>query len=460
MLRFFRVNDSNRLIVIFLILIVLRSILSWQGVPLNFFELKWLLIGQRMDEGFMMYKEIYDYCGPLSVFMYWLLDALFGKSLVAHHIISSLLIFLNAVIFNLLLIRNRVYKESSYLPALFFVLMVLAFPDFMALSPQLMAMTFILLALNNVFKRIANEVTDDLFLIAGLYLGIAVLFYPPAIVFFVSLLLSFFIFSTPILRRVALYFNGFFIPLVMAYCFYYWNDSHYYAWDSLIMRGFFGSRVVYFNIFENMKFLAIPIFWGLYAMLNTFAVGRLTSFQLKIAQTMLLIFLSSLVVIWLDVEFSSVQLLFFGLPMSFFLTHYILSIKKRRARAIIPNLIFISLIITPYIVYNQLQNDVWAVTPKQRSFSESSFMILSDRVDALREGDIRGPFFDPALSKQRLKELSDPIRAAAMIKAIDKALPTVIIDDWSKVPLLFRTFPDLGSKYELEAEGYYRKISN
>ena len=87
-------------------------------------------------------------------------------------------------------------------------------------------------------------------------------------------------------------------------------------------------------------------------------------------------------------------------------------------------------------------------------------MILSDRVDALREGDIRGPFFDPALSKQRLKELSDPIRAAAMIKAIDKALPTVIIDDWSKVPLLFRTFPDLGSKYELEAEGYYRKISN
>ena len=39
-------------------------------------------------------------------------------------------------------------------------------------------MTFILLGLHYVFERIANEVTDDLFLYAGIYVGIATLFYP------------------------------------------------------------------------------------------------------------------------------------------------------------------------------------------------------------------------------------------------------------------------------------------
>ena len=56
------------MIVILLVLLALRSILSFQGVSLTLFELKWLLIGQRSAEGFLMYEEIFDYTGPLSAF--------------------------------------------------------------------------------------------------------------------------------------------------------------------------------------------------------------------------------------------------------------------------------------------------------------------------------------------------------------------------------------------------------
>ena len=143
-----------------------------------------------------MYEEIFDYTGPLSVFFYRIIDNVFGKSQQAHHIISTIWLFLNAIIFNSLLRRNKNFSENSDLPALFFVLFAASIPDFMALSPQMMSMTFILLGFYNILERIANEDTDDLFLYAGIYLGIATLFYPPAGVFFFVFLISFFLFST------------------------------------------------------------------------------------------------------------------------------------------------------------------------------------------------------------------------------------------------------------------------
>ena len=196
MLNFFKINDPSRLIVIFLGLLSLRVLLTFQGLSLTLFELKWLLLGQRSAEGFSMYEEIFDYTGPLSVFFYRIIDNVFGKSQQAHHIISTIWLFLNAIIFNSLLRRNKNFSENSDLPALFFVLFAASIPDFMALSPQMMSMTFILLGFYNILERIANEDTDDLFLYAGIYLGIATLFYPPAGVFFFVFLISFFLFST------------------------------------------------------------------------------------------------------------------------------------------------------------------------------------------------------------------------------------------------------------------------
>ena len=166
MLNFFKINDPSRLIVIFLGLLSLRVLLTFQGLSLTLFELKWLLLGQRSAEGFSMYEEIFDYTGPLSVFFYRIIDNVFGKSQQAHHIISTIWLFLNAIIFNSLLRRNKNFSENTDLPALFFVLFAASIPDFMALSPQMMSMTFILLGFYNILERIANEDTDDLFLYA------------------------------------------------------------------------------------------------------------------------------------------------------------------------------------------------------------------------------------------------------------------------------------------------------
>ena len=56
--------------------------------------------------------------------------------------------------------------------------------DFLTLTPALMSMTFVLLAINNLIKRMDNKTRDELFLLTGIYLGVATLFYLPSFLFF------------------------------------------------------------------------------------------------------------------------------------------------------------------------------------------------------------------------------------------------------------------------------------
>ncbi len=448
------------MIVIFLVLLALRSILSFQGVSLTLFELKWLLIGQRSAEGFLMYEEIFDYTGPLSAFFYRIIDYLFGKSQQAHHIISSFWLFLNAIIFNSFLKRNKNFSETNDLPALFFVLLAVAIPDFMSLSPQMMSMTFILLGLHNVFERIANEVTDDLFLYAGIYVGIATLFYPPALVFFFVFLISFFLFSTPKMRRIALYFNGFLIPLALTFSFFYWHDNGFHAWHALVNRGFFGQEVRYLSGAENFYCFGIPIFIGLAATGITFFSGHFSSFQNKSAQAMVLMILGALIVIWLDVETSPVQMLYLVPSMSFFLAHYLLILRKRWAKIWIPLVVVGALILAPYFSYVQLDMDTIRVKERTDRFSKRRMMLLGDNLSALDDQELSSPFLDAQLSKERVALLDDAASAQALMRIIEEAPPAVIIDAWALIPKIFSRLPARSKTFRKQKDGYYVRISN
>lgn len=461
MLQFFRINDPYRLVFVFLILVILRILIGIYGLPLSLFELKWLLVGERLGDGFLMYKETYDYTSPLAVFVYKSIDFVFGKSRFAHQGIATVWIFVNAASFNLLLVRNRVYKESNYLPSLFFVLIACTIPDFMALSPQLMASTFIIMSLNNVFRRIDNEVTDELFLYSGIYLGIAGLFYFPAVIYFLIFLLSFVLFSNPIIRRVLLYLYGFLIPFLVTYCYFYWFENEMYLLNDVVRRGLFGDPVVYLGLEKWWLVFAIPLFWGLLALFITFIKGRFTNFENKISQVMFLLLLGGVGVIWLDVERSPTQAILFLPVISFFLTHYILLIKKRLYKVVVPFLLLSSLIATPYFVYPEIESDSLLVGKSDLVFENKKIMVLGDDISYYHQQQIAGPFIDPSISQSRFEYLDFYQSAHVMYRAIDQNLPEVIIDEWLVLDKIFHRFPQLEEKYRAGSNNkYYLKINN
>ena len=453
MLSFFKINDPNRLIIIFLVLLFLKGLLAFQGLSITLFD-KMAFI--KRSAGFFMYEEIFDYTGPLSVFLpnnrsdIWQISAR-----PSYH---KYLWFLNAIIFNGSLKKNKIFNENNNLPALFFVLCAVAIPDFMVLSPQIMSLPFLLIGLSKVLDRIANETTDILFLSAGTNVGIATLFYPPAITYFFIFLISFFLFSSSKLRRIGLYFNGFLIPLVLISCFFYWNDNGSNAWRALVNRGLFGQEINYLSEIKNYYSFRIPIFTGLVAMAITLFSSYFTSFQNKTAQMMLLMVVGSSIVIWLDIETSPVQMLYFVPSLTFFLEHLMLMLSKGWIKRLVPLIIVGILILAPYLSYDQLNMGGMMVKKGADRFTKMRIMLLSDNLSILHGQELASPFL-MQLSKEKIASLNDSVSAQILLKIIKQAPPSVIIDDWMLIPKIFSALPEL-SKNIKQKHGYYVRVSN
>lgn len=454
MFNFFRINDPYRLIFVFVLLLIVRSIFWIIGIPLSQLEFKFLLIGERLGDGFIMYKDAYDYTSPLSVFVYKWIDIIFGRSRGIHHFISTLLIFTNAAILNFLLIRNRAYTENNYLPGLFYVLFSFAIPDFFALSPQLMSSTFILLALNNVFMRVDNQASDELFLFAGLFLGVAILFYLPSLVFFLLFLIALMIFSTAILRRLLLFLYGLIIPPLIAFGYFYWFDGATYFIDAFIGRGLFSDRIFYISKSFFWLIVVLPGTWFVISAVQTFARVKLGIYESKILQIMILFGLAGVACILIDVEFSANQLVLFLPFLSYFMTHYALNLKRRVFKSLMPVLIVISLLSAPFYFNFEIE-DISIVNSKQLGFSDKKLMILDDNLDSYLNQNIASPFIDPKLSKDNMRLLDNYKTASELYNTLAQNPPEIIIDNWGVMDKIFYRFPLFEKRYRTGTNNRY-----
>ena len=214
-------------------------------------------------------------------------------TIVSHRILSFVLICFNASILSLQLVRSKAFKENNYLPGFFYILLVLAIPEGGTLSPMLMSSTFILLALSNVFRRVDNEASDGLFLYAGLFLGIAVLFYLPAVTFFFILLVSLLLFSTAIPRRMLLYIYGLTVPLILAIANFYWYDAFDFFVEQFFLGGFTVERRNFVSWSSFWILGGVFIFWMIYAVIQVLGKGRYGNYETKVIQIMLLVALAA-----------------------------------------------------------------------------------------------------------------------------------------------------------------------
>ncbi len=406
-----------------------------------------------------MYKEVYDYLSPLSATVYKWLDIFFGRSRVVHQLFSTIILFLNAVIFNLLLVRNRAYSENNYLPGFFYVLLSFTITDFFILSPQLMSSTFVLLALNNVFRRIDNQASDELFLYAGLYLGIATLFYFPSIIFFIVFLGALLVFSNAILRRILLYVYGLTVPILVVFGYYYWFDASDYFYRSVIWRGLLNYRIQFVDLKQLFIVGLVPLIWWVISMTRTLFAARYGIYESKIMRTMLYMTLAALILIVIDVEFSTTQLVFFVPTISYFLTYYALNLRRKVFRIIAPAFIVLTLLVPPFFFVYQGHLSSYIVSRKTTGELQKK-MILGESLEDYRNAKIASPFIDQTLSLRNLEDLQYYKDAYSIYQSIARNKPEVIVDEWGIIPDIFMRFPILSVQYEKSSETQYNLISN
>ena len=69
MLSYFRINDPLRIITVLFLLFLLRLPVLLSGGPITVNELNWMLVGERLAEGNIIYNQLIDNISPLASFV-------------------------------------------------------------------------------------------------------------------------------------------------------------------------------------------------------------------------------------------------------------------------------------------------------------------------------------------------------------------------------------------------------
>lgn len=207
-----------------------------------------------------------------------------------------------AFLLNKIVNQNDIISKTTFLPALLYTLLMSYHPAGLTIHPSLIANTFIILIINNLFVSNDNPDHYPSILSIGFYLSIASLFWFPVVFIIPLLIISIFIISAKPFREFIIFLSGIILP-------YYFLAFSYFMSNDL--RDISHSYVQVFWNFFDFAFQISPFE---YAALGLFAIVFLLSmvkvfgvlFEMVIATRRKLLFLIFLLAgLTIGVGFSS-----------------------------------------------------------------------------------------------------------------------------------------------------------
>lgn len=447
-------------------LVLVRLFAYKMGLPITEPELTWLLTGERMANGFSLYKEIWTTLEPFSAMVYYIIHLLFGKSTVVYFVLSLLLVFLQAVIFTNGLRKNKIFKEATMLPALFYVLFSSLYFDFYTLSPVLLGTTFMLWAFDLICFQTRVATTENRFFAIGLLTGIAALFYLPFTLFLIFSLFSLGFYSNTNIRQQMILILAFFFPGILVHIYYFWTDNlgNYYQY------GLFPSLHLSIDFTVDfltlLKIVVLPLLLLLAATFAIAAHSRYIHYQnivIKIAGFWLF---TGLIAFWLEKSIAPHTLILFVPPLSFFVTHlYLISIKSKIVSEVSLWVMFGGILLISFYALKKPDTYTKAhlirTVPEEfvkRSVNDKKVLVLGNDKRYYINNKLSGPYLNWRLSAWQFEDLTKYAVVSAIYEAIEVNKPAYIVDLEKRMPLLSARIPSLQRDYErLDTTNLYRR---
>jgi hypothetical protein len=167
----------------------------------------------------LSYPFIFD---TINMPLYAILVKYINQSIILSNIITFSLVM--AIAFYLLHLNSKfiIVKQRTYLPALFYLLISTAFIPIQRINPAIFATFFILLALDHIFAIYQKGNPLDNLFRAGISLGIASLFYAPAIPFYLIIFMGLLLLRSFSLREWFVAMLGIALPWGFLMLTYFW----------------------------------------------------------------------------------------------------------------------------------------------------------------------------------------------------------------------------------------------
>ena len=464
LLRFFRINDPYRLIGLLVILTLLALPFFIDPVAITLTELRSFVVGEAVSSGKLMYIQVYDSTAPFSSAIFGLADWMFGRSLMSRHVLSLLVIFFQASFFAIVLIANKAYNDNTYLPALIYGLFCLLSFDFLTFSPELIGSTFLLLALNNLFKEIEFRIQrDETILNLGISLGMATLVIFSYVVFLLATLFLLVAFTRINLRKALLLLFGFVLPhAVLITLYFYWGHTaelwqNYYV-PNLTLNG------INLISMKGMLILGIvPILYFVFAIVMLNREARFTKYQSQLFQVMFLWLLVAVIHVFVVRELSPQSLITFIPSLAYLVSHYLLLIRRKRIAEGMLWVFLISLVsmslLTRYGSIKSVDFEAMFPTasPYEKTIKDKRILVLTNDPGIYRQNKLAGYFPDWSLSRTIFEEPDYYENILLINEAFEKDSPEIIVDPNDLMKRIFERIPAIKPLYKRDGE-LYRKV--
>lgn len=469
MLKYFRINDPYRLIVLFVLMLAVRLPVMLSGDFLTHSELYNQLVGERMGDGFKLYSEIWTKTGPLSGVIYGVMDLLFGRSQLAWQIVSLVIVSIQCFLFNKILLVSKAFNENTYIPGVIYGILMSWFFDLFTLTPAIMGLTFVLIAIGGVLGHMELKAKkDEQLLYIGLHLGVAVMFYLPYIIVVPLILLGFAFFTGTVPRRYLLFLYGTFLPIVLAIMFYMFTGRLREVFMQFVYTLIDYPVTFYFTWIEFLILFSVPLFFMLAGIFRVIQGARLTVFQSNLSQFMILWLLIGVAFFFLVREKAPAYLVILVPPFSFFISHYFFSIRKKWLAEIVfliflvgPVLFNLGTIFSFFITSEFISTDRYVVGSNPFEITTGkSVLVLSDDLTPCKDARSATPFVDFYLSRELFANPGYYDNLTRISSGFSLDMPDVIIDPEGLMGPVFNKMPTLGKQFGRIEPGVYTRIEN
>lgn len=462
-LRFFRINDPYRLLALLLLLVIISLPMLIQTPPLLLGELTGMVVGEQVHDK-IMYVEIIDRTAPLMATMDGFLDFLFGRSLTGRHLLALFIIFFQASYFGILLINNRAYNENSYVPALVFGLLCFFSFDLLAITPELLASTLLLLALNNLFKEIEFRVDrDSIVLNLGVFIGLASLFVLSYTIFLAGAIIILLVFARSSIRKILLVLVGFALVhgILLTWYYVYGNTAELWNYFYLANIRAYGEPLMNFSGLALL--LGVPLSYFVFSLFMLTREARFTKYQSQLFQTIFLWLAVALIQFWM-MPARSPHSLYTVIPsLAYFISHYLLLIRRKAISEMMLWLFLIGILVVSTMSRQQqissinYNNLLAPDSEPDTTITGKRVMVLSQDRSWYKNNAMAGYFLDWDLSRSVIESPDVYNNIILVNEALEADTPDFIIDPENKMGPVLERLPKWKEQYVWQNGRYARR---
>jgi hypothetical protein len=467
LISYFRSILPSRLFALILLFLAIRIPLILLGIPATAPELVYMLVGERMADGFAMYRDIYDTTAPLSAFVYWTIDVVAGRSYLTYRLTATFLLLLQAVLLNTTLNRNQVYAGKGYIPALLYLLLGSITAEFDMLTPLLIGNTFLIMSLPYIITISREGFENNRLFVGGFMVGLAALSYLPLAIFLLVAAFGVVLFASNTFRSFLLMLCGFAFPYAVLVTYYlYTNTTSYFFEMHLLQPWQFGVELL-LPPAHLATALALPAILLLLSLISTTSLPQRLVFQGKFQQLMGVWLLVSVIAVITRNQLSVGTFLLMLPPIAYYGEFLFTS----RTKKWILNLMFFILLggvlllryrepigIAQYVSIDDSRLLLRTTQPVP-GLSDATVLVLGDDKSYYAHSKLATPYLNWQLAQRHFGRLDEYQAVYELYQNFRQESPAYIVDQAGLMPQLKHKLPSVFEGYEpTQTAAVYQKI--